>query len=236
MYLLAHRGVSAHYHENTLLAFEKSLSTNIIGIEFDLHQVDDAFYIFHDFQLDRLLSQAGDIRHLDQPSISKLRLKDGQHIPELFEIFNLVKGECLLNIELKHITDASVLLEHINRYLYEYDHAKIVISSFNHFLVKQLQGLVRDTRFVNRIKFAAIIAHLPLDLAQYAIDMQVDIAAIDADLVSKEFVEHAHMYNIDVWSYTVNTEYEFNKLRSMGVDAVFTNDPELLSGFEAAHN
>jgi glycerophosphoryl diester phosphodiesterase len=68
-------------------------------------------------------------------------------------------------------------------------------------------------------------------MSQYAVELQVDIAAIDAKLVSPEFVVHAHMYNLDVWCYTVNFERDFTKLRDMGVDAVFSNDPALLSEY-----
>ena len=43
MKVIAHRGLSAHYPENTLLAFEKSLAHKIDGIEFDLPIEDDNF-------------------------------------------------------------------------------------------------------------------------------------------------------------------------------------------------
>jgi len=231
MELLAHRGISAHFHENTLLAFEKALEADVKGIELDIHQVENDFYIFHDFHLDRLLSKPGDIRSLKQQELSQLRLKDDQHIPRLNEVFELVKGKCLLNLELKYVHDAAYLLDSISQYLYQFDEAEIVISSFNHPLLQSLQHLVRETRFINRIKFGALIAHLPLDLAQYAVNMQVDIAAIDADLVNKAFVEHAHIHNLEVWSYTVNTEKGVRELSEMGVDAVFTNDPDLLRSY-----
>ena len=63
MKILAHRGVSAHFHENTLFAFEKSLELGVWGIEVDLHQVGSEFAIFHDFsfimlkKLDKMVKQ-----------------------------------------------------------------------------------------------------------------------------------------------------------------------------------
>lgn len=72
------------------------------------------------------------------------------------------------------------------------------------------------------------MAHLPTNYAQYAIELETDIAAIDAYLVDKHFVQHAHSYNKEVWCYTVNTIEKAAELSEMGVDAIFTNDPALM--------
>ena len=227
MQIIAHRGVSAHYHENTIVAFEKALELGVYGIEVDLHQIEDQFVIYHDFQLDRLTNIRGEIADLSLKQVASLRLQEEHKLPLLPELFALVKGTCMLNLELKYIANPSVLVEQITQYIYQYG-GEIVLSSFNHPLIKQIQLLIRDTRIGNNIKFAALVGHLPINMAQYAVDLQVDIAAIDAELVNEEFVKHAHIHNLDVWSYTVNFEKGFKKLRSIGVDAVFSNDPDLL--------
>lgn len=227
MHIIAHRGVSAHYHENTIPAFEKALEIGVYGIEVDLHQVEDQFVLFHDFQLDRLAKTRGDLKDLSLEKVASMRLQKEHKIPLLSELFDLVKGNCMLNLELKDINDASVLVEQVTQYIYQYN-GDIVISSFNHPLVREIQLLFRNTRVGNNIKYAALVGHLPIDMAQYAIDLQVDIAAIDAELINEAFVNHAHMYNLEVWSYTVNFEKACRKLQKIGVDAVFSNDPELL--------
>lgn len=231
MHIIAHRGVSAHYHENTLLAFEKALDINVYGIEVDLHQVEDQFVIFHDFQLDRLAKARGDLADLTLEQVASIRLQDEHKVPLLTELFDLVKGKCMLNLELKHIRNPSVLVEQITHYIYQYS-GDIVISSFNHPLVKEVQLLFRDSRVASNIKFAALVAHLPINNAQYAIDLQVDIAAIDAELINEAFVSHAHMHNLEVWSYTVNFEKSCKILQKIGVDAIFSNDPELLRKYK----
>lgn len=230
MNLIAHRGISAHYHENTLLAFEKALEVDVLGIEVDLHQIDNEFVIFHDFALNRLVSTSGEVADLSLVEIDNLRLKDGSKIPRLNELFSLAQGKCLLNLELKHVVDPAILIEKVTQYIYQFD-GEIVISSFNHHLLKNVQALLRDTRVAHKVKIGALVGHLPLDYAQYAVTLQADIAAIDADLVTADFVQHAHTYGLEVWSYTVNTEKGLKKLKEMGVDAVFSNDPALLKSF-----
>lgn len=227
MHIIAHRGVSAHHHENTMLAFEKALEIGVYGIEVDLHQVEDQFVIFHDFKLDRLVKTRGDLADLSLKQVTSIRLQEEHTLPMLSELFELVKGTCMLNLELKYIVDHSVLVRQISQYIQKYN-GDIVISSFNHPLINDLQQLIRNTTISKNIKFAALIAHLPMNMAQYAVDLNVDIAAIDAELVNEEFVTHAHKFNLKVWSYTVNFEKGFRRLRSIGVDAVFSNDPELL--------
>lgn len=230
MHIIAHRGVSAHYHENTLLAFEKAIEIGVYGIEVDLHQIEEQFVIFHDFELDRLVNTRGYLADLSLMQVSDIRMERKHKLPMLIELFELVKGTCMLNLELKDIADPSILVEQISQYIYQYN-GDIVISSFNHPLIYEVQQLIKDTRVVNNIKFAALIGHLPMNMAQYAIDLQVDIAAIDAELVTKEFVIHAHMHNLAVWSYTVNFEKGFKRLKNIGVDAVFSNDPSLLQKY-----
>lgn len=233
MEILAHRGVSAHYHENSIEAFEQALELNILGIECDLHQLEDDLVVFHDFQLNRLFNRSGFLSDLRLSELSEMPLSNAQAVPRLNDMLQLVKGECVLNLEIKQLDDPALLIQQITPYLYQYEDASIVLSAFNHPLLKRLQAAVRNTRFSSRIKFGALIAHLPINLAQYAIDLQVDIAAINVEMLTKEFVEHAHMHNLDVWSYTVNTQKEILLLQDMGVDAVFSNDPALMQSYLA---
>ena len=233
MEILAHRGLSAHYHENSLEAFDKALELNILGIECDLHQIENDLVVFHDFQLNRLLKRSGFLSDLSLNELSKMTLSNSQGVPRLSELLALVEGQCILNLEVKQLDDPALLIKQITPYLYQYENATIVLSSFNHPLLKRLQEAVRSTRFGSRIKFGALIAHLPTNLAQYAIDLEVDIAAISVEMITKEFVEHAHMYNLDVWSYTINTKKELFALLEMGVDAVFSNDPALMQNYLA---
>jgi glycerophosphoryl diester phosphodiesterase len=171
-----------------------------------------------------------DIADLSLEQIAKIRLQNKHKLPILTELFDLVKGKCMLNLELKNVRDPQLLLAQITHYINLYN-GTVVISSFNHPLLAKLQILIRDKNLSNNIQFAALIGHLPITMAQYAIDMRVDIAAIDAELVCPDFVKHAHIHNMKVWSYTVNVEAGFKKLREMGVDAVFSNDPALLGKY-----
>lgn len=227
MKIIAHRGLSAHYHENTLEAFERALVEGVDGIEFDLHQVENKFVIFHDFSLERLNGDATLVNQLSLEQVQNIVLNDNHRIPLLEDIFTLVKGKVPLNLELKAIDDIDALLSLVVEYIYMHD-GDVIFSSFNHPLLQTLSKKLRDTRIQNKIKIGALVGHTPLDHAAYALHLGADIAAIDAHLVTPEFVQNAHQFNLEVWCYTVNSKHMLSHLQDMGVDAVFSNDPALM--------
>ena len=53
--LIAHRGLSAQYPENTRIAFEAALESNEVDIlEIDIHKtIDDQLVVIHDPSIDR---------------------------------------------------------------------------------------------------------------------------------------------------------------------------------------
>lgn len=228
MLVIAHRGLSAHYPENTILSFEQAIQGGAKAIECDVHQVEESFVIFHDFHLKRLTGAEGSIRQSTIESIRQLRVDTSHPIPTLQEVFHLCAGKALLNLELKRINDPVLfvrqLCDCVNDANSEYADIEIVLSSFNHPLLLSIKSELRDTQLAHKVKIAGLIGHLPINNAIYALNLQADIAAIDADLVSAEFVEHAHQHHLDVWCYTVNHEDLLRKLLKMGVNGIFTDD------------
>ena len=227
MKIFAHRGLSSHYHENTLEAFEKAIEEGVDGIEFDLHQVENEFVIFHDFTLERLNGDATLLNQLSLDQVQNIVLTGDHRIPLLQDIFALVKGKVPLNLELKAIDDIDALLSLVVDYIYTHD-GEVIFSSFNHPLLRSLSEGLRNTRIQNKVTTGALIGHSPIDNAAYAVNLGADIAAIDVHLVTPEFVQNAHQFNLEVWCYTVNSKDVLARLLDMGVDAVFSNDPALM--------
>ena len=65
MKMIAHRGFSARYPENTLLAFTKAMEAGVDGIETDLRLSKDAHpVLFHDDTLERLTGNNGCVEEL----------------------------------------------------------------------------------------------------------------------------------------------------------------------------
>lgn len=232
MKIFAHRGYSGKYLENTISAFTKALELNIDGIEVDVHQVEDEFALYHDFNFARLGEPNKNLADLSLAELKQTSLENGDSIPLLDELFEVTKGKVALNLELKRVTDTQALLSKIQRYLAKYP-SKLIVSSFDHPLLAKIKA-EKDTLAPElTITFAALIAHLPIDLSDYAVDLSSDIAAIDKNVVNQAFVESAHDNKLEVFVYTINSDKEFANMQRIGVDGIFTNYPETMLSLNA---
>lgn len=110
MEIVAHRGASGHYPENTLLAFQHAILEKADGIELDIHVSKDAqLVVIHDETIDRTSNGNGFVKDL---TVSELKMYNFSHgkspeftfLPTLKEVLTLLKNENFtgfLNIEAK---------------------------------------------------------------------------------------------------------------------------------------
>ena len=111
-FIVAHRGLSARFPENTLISFEKALELPVDAIEFDLHPTRDGkIVISHDDQLGRCCNGAGPLHDLTLAELKELDFGAwkapefaGTRIPEFKDLLDLVdrkRPELFLCVELK---------------------------------------------------------------------------------------------------------------------------------------
>ena len=109
MKIVAHRGFSENYPENTLLAFQKALDAGADGIETDLRlSLDAQPVIFHDDDLKRITGIAKrpeeltleELQALDAGSWFDPRYSD-KKIPSLDELLQLCRAKTTLILEIK---------------------------------------------------------------------------------------------------------------------------------------
>ena len=143
-YLIAHRGYSQCFPENTLLAIQAALDEGAKYIEIDIQlTADRQAVVFHDRDLQRLCHQSGTIHDYTlkelQPfsSYSPDRFKDkylGEKIATLKEVVTLFKAYpgTTLFVELKRISiekfGSSVVLDIVEREIKEIKKQSIIIS------------------------------------------------------------------------------------------------------------
>ncbi|MGD8568668.1 MAG: glycerophosphodiester phosphodiesterase family protein [Gammaproteobacteria bacterium] len=98
--LVAHRGYSARYPENTLLSLEQALAAGACFMECDVHLTRDKVpVVLHDHQLQRTTGRSGDILQLDHQQLFSFdaayakRFGDQFHdvpIPDLVQLVDLM--------------------------------------------------------------------------------------------------------------------------------------------------
>ncbi|MGA1794784.1 MAG: glycerophosphodiester phosphodiesterase [bacterium] len=223
---LAHRGASGHEPENTLRAVEKAISLGAPWVEVDVYPVEQELVVIHDERLERTTNGSG---RVTEQSLSYLRSLDagkGERIPLLREVFDLVSGRAGINVELKGKDTAAPVAALIDEYVNNrgWPYEQVIVSSFHHDelrLVKALQP---------RIRIGALISSIPRDGAGFAEDMEAYSVHVKLKSVTKEFVEDAHQRGLKVFVFTVNAPDDIGRMRAIGVDGVFTDFPELVTG------
>lgn len=109
IFVQAHRGYSARYPENTLLAVERALEVGAERIEMDLAITrDDVIVLLHDRTLDRTTDGRGPVQSFPYTQIRDLDAGSwkspaftGEPVPTLADVLELVKGRGIVNLELK---------------------------------------------------------------------------------------------------------------------------------------
>ncbi len=243
MKIIAHRGLSGFYPENTMLAFKKCLSLDIYGVELDVHKTkDNHLVVIHDETVNRTLNGDGYVKDMTLLEIQSLscsikNFEDNKDccVPTLREVLELFKPtNFIINIELKNNKikyknierDVVTLIEELGM------QRRVLISSFRMKSIKICKKLnskipraylLSDKFYKYRIK-PLIFCKLEKNSCLY-----VNPSSL---IVDKSFVKKCRHRDIQILSYTVNKIAEFKRLKSLGVDGVFTDFPRILSSLE----
>lgn len=223
MKVFAHRGFSALYPENSQTAIRASLDTKCTGIEVDIFQVEDEFFLVHDAWLSRLF---GINKKLDQSSAKELytlHCPDGLPIPTLsWLIETLAKTDKTVNIELKTITNIELFVAQLSDLMatFAMDRSQLLISSFNHPYLAQIQALKPSW------KIGMLLAHHPLTVEPYISELTLHSMHFCIDAISAELVAQAKSYGLEVLVYTVDQQIDIEYLFHSQVDGIFANHPK----------
>ena len=153
--IFGHRGFSAAYPENTMLAFEQALDAGCDGVEFDVQLTrDNVPVIIHD---ETLLRTAGDPAAVRDLHFTELARRDvsgrflgqcpAQRVPALSEYFDLVeKTDFITNIELKTaIVEYDGIEKLVTSMVRDRKLAgRVILSSFNHYTLLRCKALAPE--------------------------------------------------------------------------------------------
>ena len=238
MKVIAHRGASGEFPENSLLAFKQAIIQGCDAIEFDVqfHQPSGEFILLHDSYLDvddKSGNENSSINvenkvHFNQLSLDQLINSVGNakyNLCTLEQALNCINNQCSINIELKSAAQGTQLLTEIqklsrllkqvqNQSLISYQH--IIISSFNH------HAILLVAEYIPEVSTAALIASCPIDYAEFCKKLNVKMLNLSIDCLNSEIINDAHLKGLQVWVYTV----DYNQIKQCldyQVDGIFTN-------------
>lgn len=237
-WVIAHRGLSRFFPENTLEAFRAAVKVGADLIELDVSLSQDRVpVVIHDETLDRTTSGSGRVADWSWQALRELDAgswkgpeHQGARLPTLEAVFQEVGSQIAINVELKpegfeEAPAADALEQQVLDLIERYGLAEsVMLSSFEH-------------RFFPRVRTRT--ADLPVALLYEALpDPEAALAACrawGAISVNPQAVELTeawavalHEGGLRILPWTVDEPAEMRKLLGWGVDGFFTNDPQAL--------
>ena len=216
--VIAHKGASGHFPENTLLSYRRAWELGSQMIELDVHEtLDGKLVCIHDPTVERTTTGTGQVHTLTYKELAEFDAGRGESIPLLENVLEFASGKLQVNIELKVIGVEQEVINLVERHAMT---PNILVSSFLH-------GTLLTIRELNEsIATAILIKESKEDIISYALEFDVNAVNPHHRLVTREFVENLHAAKLRVYPWTVNDSTRMKTLYSFGVDGVVTDYPD----------
>ncbi len=222
---IGHRGAAGYEPENTLKSFAKALELKCGAVEFDVYlAASGELVVIHDDTLERTTNGEGEVNEKSLKELKALDAGDGEKIPTLEEVLDLINRKVLVNIELKGAGVLKPVAKVIETYVTErgWSYDDFIVSSFNHLDLWQFRELLP------KVRTGALVVLAAPGLCGFAEELKSYSINFPSGCVTRELVEEAHQKGLKVFVYTVNEPEEINKIKAMGVDGIFSDFPDRL--------
>lgn len=229
--IIAHRGCSCQFPENTLAAFQGALECGVDLVELDYHHSSDGVpVVLHDELLDRttnaaqVLGRAGlavgdvtlaDLKRLDAGSWFEARFAQ-QRLPTLAEALDAIQPRSMTLIERKAGDPGQLIkllrqkgcLEHV------------VVQSFD-------WDFVAKCRQMAPALVLGALGNKPPNEGQLeaAAATGADVIVWNYKQLGPAQIRHIHNLGKKAWAYTVNEPADAQRLVRAGIDGLITDDP-----------
>ncbi len=223
MKIIAHRGFSELYTENTLLAFSKAIESGADGIETDIRlSRDEEAIIFHDRSLKRLAKLDRAPEELSLKELQNLSLSDGQYIPSLSQLLELCEGKISLVLEIKYNQlTYKKLIRIINDLIKDKLHW-IEVSCFEDRVLEEFHTLNKDVKLHKLIDNASTVEDTSFN-TKYAY-----ISCFDIDIKLSKLVHDLGLIKDKKLIFWTVDEEDISQEIKEGLHGVMTNNPQKL--------
>jgi glycerophosphoryl diester phosphodiesterase len=218
---IGHRGAMGYEPENTLLSIRRAIEMGCDYVEIDVYLIDGQLIVIHDDTLERTTNGKGSFKNQTFAYLRSLDAGKGERIPTLIEVFALIDRRIGIIIELKCAGTAVPVTALIEKCLCAgWQLESIIVSSFDH------QELCIFKVLAPNVPVGVLIDGMPKQNIAFAKHLQAFSVHPAIDFVDQEFVNDAHRQQLRVFPYTVNHPDDIRRMRTLGVDGVFTDFPD----------
>jgi len=211
----AHRGASAEHPENTLAAFRRALDLRVAGIELDVHLSRDGVpMVIHDATVDRTTNGNGGVVELTREELQAFDAGNGERIPTLGEVLDLVGNRLHVDIEVKaNAAGEAVLREVAGRDL------RWLISSFDWDVLRYVRSRRPD------VELWPLTMGATDDAIAVAKELGAPALAIWHEALDADIAAHLKEQGLGFWPWTVNEPERAETLAGWGAIGICTDDP-----------
>jgi glycerophosphoryl diester phosphodiesterase len=234
--VVAHRGDSRNFPENTLSSIRGAMTLGVDVVELDVHRsVDDVAIILHDRDLKRTTGHPGRVDALTAAEICALDAGSwfgGAHrsarVPSLAQVMDEI-GETGIGLCLE-FKDGD--------YRTPDDAARWLVDQFTRFaLHRRAVANLADAGIAARVRRLDPAIRIALDCGRKAMGPEaVEVAAMLAGsganlielehrAVTADMVRACQEAGLPIWAWTANAPADWDRLRKAGVEAILTDDP-----------
>ncbi len=224
--VLGHRGYSALYPENSLLAFEEAVKAGADGVELDVRLTSDGeVVVIHDESLDRTSNMSGLVGELTLAEIRRADLGMGQSIPTLREVLSKVRG--LVNVEIKEERAAERCVQVVRE---TGSSDRVLYSSFDVNALRRVRSLDPEARLGLLIDSEEMLAEIPSlarELGLFSVNAPVegvDLLGIEGFAAASEMLRSLGLRLI-LWAANDERLHQLLPELAGTFDAVITDDP-----------
>ncbi len=221
--IIGHRGAAGLEPENTLRSFARALRIGVDAIELDVYCVDGKLVVIHDDTLERTTNGRGDVMAMSYDALRRLDAGNGERIPTLDEVLDLVAGKVTVNVELKGKGTAAPLAAHVAA------HPKddLLVSSFDHRELEDFRAAAPKARVAPLFhKASSRMFQIAEALNAWSINLSVKLATADR---LRTIADNGYRALV----YTVNDPAVATRLRADGAAGIFTDYPDRMQTFRA---
>ena len=233
--VIGHATAAGEAPENTLAGVRQALDAGAEAMEIDvLLTADGVPVLMHDTTADRTTNLHGHLRELTWDELRHADAGDGEHVPTLESVFELVAGRLTVMCELKATPEApewdtrlvEAALEVVRRQEAE---AWVAVHSFNPWMVTQARE--REPR-VSAAIISPPVAGAELErLINGTLRRGGQAISVGHEAVTRELVLAAKRRQLSAWAWTADRPEDWERLAAAGVDGIITNVPHQLRAF-----
>ena len=230
---VAHRGASAQYPENTLLAFRQAIQQGVDMLEIDIHHTaDDELVVIHDPTLERTTSGHGNICDYSLEEIRQLDAGQGERIPLLNEVIQMAReAQIRLCVEIKGRTEAEELAiaESVIRELETSDFlSQAIVTSFSSqalLRVKAIQPEV-STMLDPSPQDGSLT---PRQICEQALRAGANCVSYDFRFLTPAIVRECQLTGLTLWPWDPDEPDDIKQVINLDVHGIMTNRPDILN-------